>query len=171
MEQGTASAVPETATQETETLGREWRWVEASIWTARMVSALVNGVKGNKWFSLIDKLVRPTTLEAAWHKVARNKGASGVDGQSIERFAAQAERYLQELHDELKTVNRRRKVGRDRRRKVGHTGGCNWRVVHRVHRGDPPPLRSALALARSGGGGEFLWTPVVNRLGGCQSAP
>jgi RNA-directed DNA polymerase len=103
MEQGTASAVPETATQETETLGREWWWVEASIWTARMVSALVNGVKGNKWFSLIDKLVRPTTLEAAWHKVARNKGASGVDGQSIERFAAQAERYLQELHDELKT--------------------------------------------------------------------
>jgi len=102
-EQGIASAVPETATQETETLGREWWWVEASIWTARMVSALVNGVKGNKWFSLIDKLVRPTTLEAAWHKVARNKGASGVDGQSIERFAAQAERYLQELHDELKT--------------------------------------------------------------------
>src|SRR5208337_3424499 len=43
------------------------------------------------------------TLEAAWRKVARNKGAGGVDGQSIERFAAQAERYLQELHDELRT--------------------------------------------------------------------
>ncbi len=67
-----------------------------------MVSALVNGVKGDKWFSLIDKLVRPTTLEAAWRKVARNKGAGGVDGQSIERFAAQAERYLRELHEELK---------------------------------------------------------------------
>jgi RNA-directed DNA polymerase len=95
--------VPETAKQETETLGREWWWVEASIWTERMVSALGNGVKGNKWFSLIDKLNRPTTLEAAWRKGARNKGAAGVDGQSIERFAAQAERYLQELHDELKT--------------------------------------------------------------------
>jgi len=67
-----------------------------------MVSALVNGVKGDKWFSLIDKLVRPTTLEAAWRKVARNKGASGVDGQSIERFATQWERYLLELHEELK---------------------------------------------------------------------
>lgn len=103
MEQATASAVPETAKQETEALGREWWWVEASIWTERMVSALVNGVKGDKWFSLIDKLIRPTTLEAAWRKVARNKGAGGVDGQSIERFAAQAERYLQELHDELRT--------------------------------------------------------------------
>ncbi len=57
--------MPETAKQETETLGREWWWVEASIWTERMVSALGNGVKGTKWFSLIDKLNRPTTLEAA----------------------------------------------------------------------------------------------------------
>ena len=89
MEQRTASAVPERAKQETEAHGREWWWAEASIWTQRMVSALVNGVKGDKWFSLIDKVVRPTTLEAAWRKVARNKGASGVDGQSIERFATQ----------------------------------------------------------------------------------
>jgi RNA-directed DNA polymerase len=67
-----------------------------------MVSALVNGVKGGKWYSLVDKAIRPTTLDAAWRKVARNKGAAGVDGLSIERFAAQADRYLQELHDSLK---------------------------------------------------------------------
>jgi RNA-directed DNA polymerase len=67
-----------------------------------MVSALVNGVKGGKWFSLVDKVFRPATLEAAWHKVARNKGAAGVDGQSIDRFAAQSERYLRELHESLK---------------------------------------------------------------------
>ena len=67
-----------------------------------MVSALGNGVKGGKWFSLVDKVIRPPTLDAAWHKVAQNKGAAGVDGQSIERFAAQADRYLQELHDSLK---------------------------------------------------------------------
>ncbi len=103
MEQGEASAVPETARQETEALSRKWWWVEASIWTARMVSALVNGVKGDKWFSLKDKLVRPSALEAAWRKVARNKGACGVDGQSIDRFAADGERYLAELHEELKT--------------------------------------------------------------------
>ena len=67
-----------------------------------MVSALGNGVKGGKWFSLIDKVVRPATLEAAWQRVARNKGAAGVDGQSVERFAYQSERYLLELHAALK---------------------------------------------------------------------
>jgi len=76
--------------------------MEASIWTERMVSALVNGVKGDKWFSLVDKVYRPTTLDAAWRKVARNKGAAGTDDQSIERFAAQADRYLAELHEDLK---------------------------------------------------------------------
>jgi RNA-directed DNA polymerase len=76
-------------------------WAEASIWTDRMVSALGNGVKGGKWFSLIDKAVRPATLEAAWQRVARNKGAAGVDGQSIERFSHQAERYLAELQASL----------------------------------------------------------------------
>jgi RNA-directed DNA polymerase len=81
---------------------RTWWWAEASIWTDRMVSALGNGVKGGKWFSLVDKAIRPTTLEAAWRKVERNKGAAGVDGQGIERFAAGAERYLAELHEHLK---------------------------------------------------------------------
>jgi RNA-directed DNA polymerase len=55
-----------------------------------MVSALGNGVKGGKWFSLIDKVVRPATLDIAWQRVARNKGAAGVDGQSIERFSRRA---------------------------------------------------------------------------------
>jgi RNA-directed DNA polymerase len=73
-------------------------WAEASIWTERMVSALGNGVKGGKWFSLVDKIVR-----AAWRKVERNKGSSGIDGQSIERFAAGAELYLAELHETLKS--------------------------------------------------------------------
>jgi RNA-directed DNA polymerase len=76
-------------------------WAEASIWTDRMVSALGNGVKGGKWFSLIDKVVRPATLDIAWQRVARNKGAAGVDGQSIERFTAQSERYLAELQGDL----------------------------------------------------------------------
>src|SRR5665213_4517646 len=94
------------ATQGRDATGGEHRelwWAEASIWTERMVSALGNGVKGGKWFSLVDKAIRPTSLEAAWRKVARNKGAAGVDGQSIERFTAHAERYLSELHDQLKT--------------------------------------------------------------------
>jgi RNA-directed DNA polymerase len=67
-----------------------------------MVSALLNGVRGGKWFSLIDKVVRPTTLEVAWRRVARNHGAAGADGQSVARFAAHAEGYLQELGASLR---------------------------------------------------------------------
>ena len=80
MEQEAVSEVPEGATQGAEARGRrDWWWAEASIWTERMVSALVNGVKGGKWFSLVDKVIRPATLNAAWRKVERNNGAAGVD--------------------------------------------------------------------------------------------
>ena len=51
--------VPERATQGTDTRVRDWTWVEASIWTERMLSALDNGVKGSNWFSLVD----PTTAD------------------------------------------------------------------------------------------------------------
>ncbi|HXH50599.1 MAG TPA: group II intron reverse transcriptase/maturase [Terriglobia bacterium] len=67
-----------------------------------MLAALENGVKGGQWFSLIDKVYRAETLKAAWQKVAANGGAAGVDGQSIKRFAARAERYLEELGIALK---------------------------------------------------------------------
>jgi RNA-directed DNA polymerase len=103
MKQEEGPAVPEGAKQGSEAASRRWWWAEASIWTERMVSALGNGVKGGKWFSLVDKVVRPTTLAAAWRKVARNQGAAGVDGVSIARFAAHADRYLGELHDQMKT--------------------------------------------------------------------
>jgi len=76
---------------------RDFSWAEASVWTKRMLSALVNGVKGGKWYALIDKVYAPETLEMAWAKVRANDGAAGVDGQSIERFAAKSDQYLAEL--------------------------------------------------------------------------
>jgi RNA-directed DNA polymerase len=76
-------------------------WVDRTIWTERMLAALGNGVKGNKWFSLIDKVYRPSTLRAAWEQVKANRGAAGIDRQSIEGFAAHAERYLNELAKDL----------------------------------------------------------------------
>ena len=93
------SPVPATAKQGTET----GSWVEASIWTERMLAALENGVKGGKWFSLIDKVTRLQTLEIAWQKVAANKGSAGVDGQSVKRFGKRATEYLQELSEALKS--------------------------------------------------------------------
>lgn len=79
----------------------EWAWVDRSIWTERMLAALGNGVRGRKWFSLIDKVHRPGTLQRAWAGVEANAGAAGVDGQSVERFAAHRERYLGELSEAL----------------------------------------------------------------------
>ena len=76
--------------------------VEAAVWTERMLSALVNGVKGGKWFSLMDKVFAPKTLAVAWTKVRANKGAAGVDGQSIGKFAAKADLYLSELSTALR---------------------------------------------------------------------
>src|SRR6266853_825454 len=95
-----APAVPVRATQGAE--ARNWSWVEASVWTERMVSALENGVKGGRWYSLMDKVFAPATLEAAWEKVQANGGAAGVDRQSIERFDARAELYLAELSTALR---------------------------------------------------------------------
>lgn len=82
---------------------RDWSWVEGTVWTERMVSALANGVKGGKWYSLMDKVYAPATLQAAWTKVRANRGAAGVDGQSIERFEAGAAAYLAELAEGLRT--------------------------------------------------------------------
>jgi len=92
-----APVVPERATQGAETLGRDWSWVEATVWSERMLAALGNGVKGGRWFSLIDKVYRIETLKVAWQKVKGNAGAAGVDGQSVKQFEVRAEMYLKEL--------------------------------------------------------------------------
>src|ERR1700732_3843654 len=100
MRQGKAPAVSARTKQGAE--ARDWSWVEASVWTDRMVSALANGVKGGRWYSLMDKVYAPATLAAAWEKVRVNDGAAGVDRQSIERFEAHADQYLTELSTALR---------------------------------------------------------------------
>ncbi len=80
----------------------KWDWVEATIWTDNMLIALENGVKGNKWFSLIDKAYKPAVLFEAWTRVKRNKGAAGVDKMTVEMFENQLNKYLKELEQHLK---------------------------------------------------------------------
>jgi RNA-directed DNA polymerase len=101
-----SSRVPEMANpdEETErTRDARWGWVELAIWTERMIAALETGVKGGRWFSLMDKVYAERTMRAAWSRVERNRGAAGIDRQSVERFAAHAERYLAELAEALRT--------------------------------------------------------------------
>jgi RNA-directed DNA polymerase len=80
-----------------------WAWVEPTAWSDRMLAALDNGVKGGKWFSLIDKVWHPANLAAAWNRVRKNRGGSGIDGQSVQGFEVQAEWELSRLHRQLKT--------------------------------------------------------------------
>ena len=94
-------AVPETAKQAGE--ARSYDWVERSIWTERMLEALEKGVKGEVWFSLIDKVYRPTTLHAAWKAVRRNGGSAGTDHESVERFEQKLEENIAKLEEERRT--------------------------------------------------------------------
>lgn len=54
-----------------------------------------------KVHSLVDKVYKPKNLALAWEKVKGNRGAGGIDRQTIEAFEAGASVHLQRLHDEL----------------------------------------------------------------------
>jgi RNA-directed DNA polymerase len=85
-----------------EALRQRWPWVEATVWTERMLEALERGVKGGKWFALIDKVYEPRNLRSAFERVYGNRGAAGSDGQSLNGFAARMEAELAKLGAELK---------------------------------------------------------------------
>jgi RNA-directed DNA polymerase len=77
---------------------------EPGVWTERMLIALTRGLKGNQWFSLIDKVYADRTLEQAWEKVQSNAGGSGVDRITIERFAKDCPRGLLDLKEQIRTA-------------------------------------------------------------------
>jgi RNA-directed DNA polymerase len=70
-----------------------------------MQTALVRGLKGNQWFSLIDKVYAERTLELAWEKVESNAGGSGVDNITTARFAKDCPRGLFDLKEQLRTAS------------------------------------------------------------------
>ncbi len=55
-----------------------------------------------KVHSLIDKVYHPTNIELAWKKVKSNKGAGGIDKETISTFEANREHELKRLHEQLK---------------------------------------------------------------------
>jgi len=79
-----------------------WAWTEAAVWTERMLTALEQGVKGGKWFSLIDKVYHPANLRSAFARVKAKRGVAGVDHQTIEMFEQHLEANLQYLASALK---------------------------------------------------------------------
>ena len=100
MEQKPATVL-ETTKQGGEVRAR-WVWTEPSVWTERMLTALESGVKGGQWFSLIDKVYATGNLDAAFEQVSRNKGAPGIDRQSIDRFESNRVANLDDLGEQLR---------------------------------------------------------------------
>jgi len=77
--------VPEKAKQAGE-IRDQWDWVEPSVWTERMLTALEKGVKGDKWFSLVDKVYYLPNLRSGFMQVKANGGTAGIDRETIDIF-------------------------------------------------------------------------------------
>jgi len=92
---------PSAAVVATPKRAEEIAWMEASIWTPRMVEALQNGVKGGKWYSINDKVNKRENLQASYERTKRNKGTHGVDNISIKYFGKHLEENLNKLQEEL----------------------------------------------------------------------
>jgi RNA-directed DNA polymerase len=69
---------------------------------SRRLADWINPTGARKVHSLIDKVYKRKNLEMAWEKVKANRGSGGVDGQSLESFASQADQQLDRLQVELK---------------------------------------------------------------------
>jgi RNA-directed DNA polymerase len=82
---------------------QQWAWTEASVWTERMVATLERGIKGGKWYSLMDKVWKAENLQSAAQQVRKNKGAAGVDGMSCEAYLKAGPARLERLQDKLQS--------------------------------------------------------------------
>jgi len=78
-----------------------WDWVEPAVWTERMLTALETGLKGGKWFRLIDKVYALPNLGRAFERVKGNQGAAGVDHVTVEEFERDLEANLEKLSQAL----------------------------------------------------------------------
>lgn len=97
----TSPPVPEKDKQGEEDLWQRCR-AKRGVWSEKMLMALERGIKGNVWFSLIDKVWSVRTLGLAWEKVRSNAGCCGVDHITVEQFAKDSENRLLAVNERLK---------------------------------------------------------------------
>lgn len=95
------AVVSERTKQAGEIRGR-WSWTEPCVWTEAMLAALESGVKGGKWFSLIDKVYSPANLRAAFERVRRNKGSAGVDHVTLAHYECTVAENLTRVSEALR---------------------------------------------------------------------
>lgn len=99
--EGKPATVQESAKRAGDIYGR-WPWVEPGVWTERMLTALEKGVKGGKWYSLMDKVRTSGNLQSAFEGVKANSGGPGVDHVTIKMFEEQLEENLKRLSEQLR---------------------------------------------------------------------
>src|SRR6185436_18676578 len=81
---------------------RRWAWTNPNVWTERMLTALEEGVKGGRWYSLMDKVASLKTLRVGYRDVHDNDGAAGVDHETVDEFGESLEQQLGRLAEELR---------------------------------------------------------------------
>ena len=94
-------AVPANGAKPAGDIRARWAWVEAAVWTERMLTALEQGVIGGKWHSLMDKVYALPNLRRAFEHVKANHGAAGVDHVTVEEFGRDLEANLEKLSHAL----------------------------------------------------------------------
>jgi RNA-directed DNA polymerase len=99
-EEAPSAAVP--VAQQAEAAHPVWRCAKPCVWTVRMLTALVEGVEGGKWFRLFDKVFAQRNLLAALQQVAENDGAPGVDHVTAGEFIRRLPDSIWEVSEQLK---------------------------------------------------------------------
>lgn len=106
MTEGSRQNLPDAVLTRLDTPGEirvRWTWVEAEVWTEAMLTALENGVRGGKWFSLWDKVGAPATLRLAFEQVKANGGSAGVDHVTVKEYEHNLEANLERLRQQLRS--------------------------------------------------------------------
>jgi RNA-directed DNA polymerase len=85
-----------------EAIHARWAWTAPEVWTARMLTALEQGVRGSRWHTLIDKVYALPTLRAAFTRVKANQGAAGVDHVTVAMYEARLDANLASLSAALR---------------------------------------------------------------------
>lgn len=79
-----------------------WAWAAPEVWTERMLTALEQGVRGGRWYTLMDKVYALPTLRAAFTRVKANRGVAGVDQVTVAMYEARLEANLTALSQSLR---------------------------------------------------------------------
>lgn len=79
-----------------------WAWTAPEVWTERMLTALEQGVRGGRWYTLMDKVYALPTLRAAFARVKVNRGAAGVDHVTVAMYEARLDAHLATLSASLR---------------------------------------------------------------------